>query len=135
MKLKNILLVDDDSATNFFHKIVIKRTGFSGNVSVVENGLEAVEFLQDCADGKHLQPDLILLDINMPIMNAWEFLEKFKELALSKSGTMVIIMLSTSLNPDDELRAKNIDEIADFRQKPLSVQSFQKIIDTYFKEV
>ena len=72
-KLECILLIDDDDEDNFYHKIVIERMNITKRIEVAYNGLEALEFLQK---ESQIIPELIFLDINMPKMNGWEFLEK-----------------------------------------------------------
>jgi len=76
-------------------------------------------------------PDIIFLDANMPKMNGWEFVEEYKKIASGKQKP-VIIMLTTSLSPIDKERAAKVPEISGFETKPLSDQSFEKILTTYF---
>ena len=78
--LKLILLVDDDEATNFLHKIMINDAGCAQGIHVAKNGKEAIEYLTNAIEGKYPQPDLIFLDINMPVMNGWEFLDEFEQI-------------------------------------------------------
>ena len=77
-------------------------------------------------------PDIIFLDINMPAMDGWEFLEKYSELKDSLPHYPVVIMLSTSLNPDDELRAQSIPEISEFFNKPMTLEMIALAIAKYF---
>lgn len=79
-KVKCILLIDDDEPTNFLHKIVISDSGRAEKVVEVQSGFEALDYLEKMEDGKYPQPDLIFLDINMPAMNGWEFLEEYDKL-------------------------------------------------------
>ena len=131
--IKSILLVDDDEATNYIHEVVIKRFDPDIQVIAVENGQEAVEYLQSINEnGSHPCPDLILLDINMPIMNGWEFLANYKNLPLNQKGDIIVVMLTTSLNPDDKLRAEQIEEIDDFANKPLTKDLFTEIANKFF---
>ncbi len=129
MKLKHILLVDDSRATNFIHEIVIKETGLVEVISIVENGMEALNYLQD---QKNLKPDLILLDINMPKMNGWEFLEKYELLDVNMKAEVVLVMLTTSMNPEDESKAARFSEVSGFENKSLSKEKFEAIVEKYF---
>lgn len=132
--LKTILLVDDDEATNFIHNMVIKQLNCTESTVVKENGAEALEYLTSSKDGKYPQPDLILLDINMPRMDGWEFLEEYKKLDDDQLAKTVIVMLTTSLNPDDKDKANVIPVITGFMSKPLTTEMLEEILDKYFVE-
>ena len=112
LKINSILLVDDDKATNFVHKYAIKKANCIKNVVVVENGLEALEYLQPKENEPLIKPNIIFLDINMPIMNGWQFLEEYEKLNQNNRGDIVLIMLTTSLNPDDLNKAKSFSTIS-----------------------
>src|SRR4051794_9047481 len=117
-KLNCILLIDDDEPTNFLNKITVEQAGCSQHVQVVQSGQEALDYLQRkgryAAGTTNPYPDLIFLDINMPSMDGWEFLARYRELPPEQRAGIILIMLTTSLNPDDELRTKAIPEIAGF---------------------
>ncbi|MBU0487687.1 MAG: response regulator [Bacteroidetes bacterium] len=134
-KLKCILLVEDDHATNFLHKMILQKAGVAENILVALNGKEALTIIRDAGnqtDGNSLKPDLIFLDINMPIMNGWEFIEEYKKLADELKNNTTIIMLSASMNPDDRTRAGDFAEIKGFRSKPLSKAMVVEIINANF---
>ena len=131
MKKLNILLVEDDRATNFINKYVIEKEDCTKHIQVSENGLEALEFLKLGIKDSHLLPDLILLDINMPIINGWEFLEAYKKLNFDNK-IIIIIMLSSSVNPDDRNKAETIKEVSDFLNKPLNKSNFNRVLQEYF---
>ncbi|MEO9893740.1 response regulator [Aurantibacter sp.] len=130
--LKTVLLVDDDEATNFIHKMVIKNMNCTENIVIKENGIEALDYLTTAVDGKYPQPDLIFLDINMPAMDGWEFLEEYKDLDENQLAKTVIVMLTTSLNPDDKNRAQEINGITGFMSKPLTEELLEELLSKYF---
>ena len=130
-KLNSILLIDDDVATNFIHTHLIKKTLVVDTVINKLNGEEAIAYLTTKKDGEYPQPDLIFLDINMPVMNGWEFIEEYKKNNFSKKSVL-ITMLTTSLNPNEIERAEKIEIISDFVTKPLTVECLQDIVKSYF---
>ncbi len=131
-KLNCILLVDDDEPTNFLHKLVIDRHGCAEKVVAFQVAQEALAFLADNSSGAYAQPDLILLDINMPGMNGWEFLEAYEKLPEAQRGNIVVMMLTTSLNPDDKKHADSIGGVAGFLSKPLTKKLLQEILEDKF---
>lgn len=122
-----VLLVDDDAATNEYHSIIVTKSGVARRVHMVTSGQAGLDFLQSKVDGAHPRPNLILLDINMPAMNGFEFMEHYDKLPEEQKGQMVIIMVTTSLNPDDRKRAESISHIKGFQNKPLSVPDLLKL--------
>src|ERR1041385_2757434 len=103
-KIHSILLVDDDDATNYLNRLTLKKLDCADEVHISESGSEALQYLQKNVNGDYPHPDLIFLDINMPAMDGWEFLEEYKKLPPEMKGKIVEIMLTTSLNPDDMRR-------------------------------
>lgn len=126
-----ILIVDDDNTTNFLNKIIIKSNGSFEHILVKTDGSYAIEYLQNYQSEDFILPDLILLDINMPIMNGWEFLEKFEELPESITSKIKIIMLSASANILDQKKAKEIKVISTFKRKPFTPDMLQDILENY----
>ena len=131
-KLNCVLLIDDDEPTNFLNEMIISQLDCTESIVAVQSGQEALDYLCAKEGGQYPQPDLILLDINMPGMNGWEFLVKYKELDETQKGKVIIMMLTTSLNPDDEARAHSISDIKSFMKKPLTKEAFQGVLDQYF---
>ena len=130
-KLNTILLVDDDSDDNHFHQIIIREMDIVEKIDVVINGLEALAYLKK---ENQMPPELIFLDINMPKMNGWEFLEQYKYLDAKQKAKVVIMILSTSANPDDIKRAKEIEDVSGFETKPLTKETLAEVLHTYFQE-
>lgn len=136
-KLKCILLVDDDEGTNFYNEIIIDRAGIANHVEITLNGKEALEYISYNGENNenitiHPKPVLILLDINMPVMDGWEFLDAFQKLKDKHKGESIIVMLTTSSNKDDRKRASEILEVADFVNKPLSAKTLNEIMEKHF---
>jgi len=129
MQIKSFLLIDDDKATNFLHKREISKSEIKSEVNVVENGEEGINFIKDLlAKGEPL-PTVIFLDINMPRMNGWEFLEEYEKITTGlKLNANIVVMLTTSLNPDDEKKAKLYTSICKYLTKPLKRITLPEII-------
>ncbi|WKN45195.1 response regulator [Tunicatimonas pelagia] len=114
--IHSILLVDDDYATNRYNKIIIGDMAIAHEVHDVLDGEEALEVLKDTSRSL---PDLILLDINMPRMNGWEFLDELPKLHCQDLDQVKVYMLSASRNPDDVEKAKKYTMVRGFISKPL----------------
>jgi CheY-like chemotaxis protein len=133
-KINCILLVDDNHADNEFHKIVINKAGVCDHIEIALNGQKALDYINRSAQSPELlpQPELIFLDVNMPRMNGFEFLEEYDKLDEELKSKLVVMMLTTSLNPVDRERANEYDCLAEFLNKPLTSQSVQKLVEKYF---
>ncbi len=130
-KINTVLLVDDDKATNFIHELIIKDHGYCNKIVTKYDGEEAIEFLETAGDNDI--PDIVFLDINMPKVDGWEFLKKYKELPENKRAKIVVVMLTTSLNTNDKERALSNELISEFRNKPLTKEMLEGLADKYFK--
>ncbi|MCX4028280.1 response regulator [Endozoicomonas sp. SM1973] len=130
--LKKILLIDDNEADNFLHELIIKKSGITESVIAMTSATDALEYLKSKQGNNHPQPCLIFLDINMPRMNGWEFLEEYESLPSEQKAKVVIVMLTTSLNPDDKEKSNSIDHITEFYTKPLTQAILDRIIKQYF---
>lgn len=136
-KLKSILLVDDDDATNFINRKILSKLKVAEQIHIALNGKEAIEFLQNQnspgqQESEITTPQLILLDINMPVMDGWEFMEAYHSLSEEKKADVIVVMLSTSGNPDDIKRAESNPEISGYNTKPLHPDLMLEIIERHF---
>lgn len=127
------MLVDDNSADNYYHERIIIKNDAADHVVIKESGLDALEYLESTINPDNPLPDLIFLDINMPGMNGWEFLEEFKKLDKALQSKLIVIMLTTSVNPEDEALAKTYDILAEFKTKPLTKEMLEDILMKYYK--
>lgn len=128
-KLKSVLLIDDNPATNFFNKKLIESDDCTEQVIVCPNGKEAVNVLTKSLVGEiELCPGLILLDLNMPVMNGWEFLDEYSKFDETLRKEIKVVMLTTSLNNDDKVKSK--EKGADgYMIKPLNKQELREFLE------
>ncbi len=131
-KLSSVLLIDDDSTTNFLNTMLLKRLGVSDTLLVAENGTEGLTVLTEvCTEASPSCPALILLDVNMPVMNGIEFLEAYQHLPLSLRQAIIIVLLTTSVHPRDLERVRQLP-IAGTLSKPLTEEKVRDILQQYF---
>jgi PleD family two-component response regulator len=129
-KLKSIMLVDDDRNDNFFHEREILKVNPDILVITRTSGIDALEYLKTATE----KPELVFLDINMPIWDGWAFLLEYSRLEKDYLKDVMIMVLTSSRNPADELRAKSWDFVSGFIIKPLTKEILRDIIKKYFPE-
>ncbi|QMU27806.1 response regulator [Adhaeribacter radiodurans] len=127
----NVLLIDDDATTNFLHKRTLDRTQLTRNIQIAETVQEALNLLKSPGRAEQEKPELIFLDLNLPGLTGWDFIDEYKKIE-SGSNPPIIIILSASVNYDDEKKANGIAEVAEFRSKPLTIEMLNEIMDNYF---
>ncbi|MCW3104958.1 MAG: response regulator [Bacteroidetes bacterium] len=124
-KNKSIMLIDDNDIDNFINEKLIKAYYFAENVYVHTSTKSALEFLKNIEVTlqeipEDLIPSHLLLDINMPILDGFHFLDEFEKFAPELKKKIKIIMLTTSLNPMDIEKSKNYKHVVKFLHKPLT---------------
>ena len=135
-KLRCTLLVDDDPTTNYLNRKLLEQLDVTDRVMVAHNGAEALQVLAvECPDaGPGLAcPALIFLDVNMPLMNGFDFLEAYQELPLARRQAIVIVMLTTSVHPRD-LQRLEAQPVAGFVSKPLNPAKVQQVLEAHFSQ-
>lgn len=124
-KFAEVLLVEDDPITIMVCDRIIKMTSFSEKVTSCENGKIALDFLTGNPDKD--VPPIIFLDINMPVMNGWDFLDEFDKMKGSFKQLPRIYLLSSTVDPEDYKKAGSYALVSDFISKPLSREALDKI--------
>ena len=122
----NLLVIDDDDINIFIIKKIVDKTGFDIEMTSKSNGQQAVEFLQTAITNQTAFPDLILIDINMPVMNGWEFVEAYTTLGVTKDVDLYI--LSSSVYENDIEKTKSYSNVKGFISKPLSMERLIELL-------
>ena len=124
-----ICLIDDDRIYQFTAKRIIELVNPSQKVLVFSNGKEAIDFFTHQAVSNEQLPDVIFLDINMPVMNGWEFLEAYNLMKTSLPKHISIYMVSSSVDEKDKIRSKSFD-VKDFIEKPIDKEMMVEILQS-----
>ncbi len=119
--MSKLLLIDDDSINNFVNKELIKRRFPDVNIMCYENPVFAINYLSDDKAGA---PDLILLDLNMPLLNGWEFLDHMKERNLD----LPVAILTSSINHVDKERSSEYENVKAFLVKPIDLEKLDSLL-------
>ena len=134
--LQRILLIDDSEADNFLHSRIIQKSGITEEIVVKTGVLEALDYLSTRLEtGEFPAPQMVFLDINMPGLSGWDFLERYEQLPEAQRHGIVICMLSTSVAPRDRERADSFESVATYISKPLSKETLLELMAVQFPEL
>ncbi len=124
-----ILIIDDDEINNFIAAKLIDKIPPKATVSTCLNGQDGIDFVKSKLNKQDEMPDIIFLDINMPVMNGWEFLEEYETIKSQIQKSVCINMLSSSVYNDDIIKAEGFDTVQKFISKPLTVDKIQGLYE------
>ena len=128
-KINLICVIDDDDIYTFLIKRIIKHAEVAEKSIFFKNGLEALQFFIDKKMQPEELPELILLDINMPILDGWQFLAGYTQLAPVIKKDITLYMTSSSDDKEDYDRAMAIGHVKDFIRKPIDTDVLRKLVD------
>ncbi|GAB4515680.1 response regulator [Allomuricauda sp. ARW1Y1] len=128
MKPVNVFVVDDDDIYQFTIKVTLRSIPAVQSTSTFADGAEALEYIVVHQNEEDKLPDIIFLDINMPVMDGFQFMEEFVELLPSLQKSIKVYMVSSSMDPKDIKKAKRFEEISDYLIKPLNSKDIKEII-------
>ena len=118
----DIVIIDDDAVVLFLHKILVEKSPLPKPLHCFDNGSEAFSYI---CNRKSQDPILVLLDINMPAMNGWDFLDKIS--AEGCDNNVYVAMVTSSINSSDRKKAENYPQVIDYLEKPLSRQACEEL--------
>lgn len=128
-KIDTICLIDDDMIFQYLAQKVITETKLVNEIDVFSNGLEAIKSLESAYLNKNKLPDLILLDLFMPVMDGWGFLEEYIPLQTKLEKKIPLYIVSSSIDPADIQKSKAISTVTDFIVKPMKKEDFLHILN------
>lgn len=126
---KNVLLVDDDHVFNFLSGRLFEKLGFSDGIHMAMNGAEALKLINDYYSGTQSLPDVILLDLNMPVMDGFEFIEAFQRIRMPNKDRVKIVIVSSSQDQKDIERARTLG-ITHYLTKPIHEKDLLDIMNS-----
>lgn len=131
MKEKTIWVIDDDPIYQIIMKKIILKSGLFSSIRSFQNGKEAITALKDLISGNDSFPNIILLDIEMPILDGWGFMDEIAILKSRMNTEIQIYISSSSIAIEDRERAKNNNSILGYMCKPISLEDLTKIASAY----
>ncbi|MEY5049373.1 MAG: hypothetical protein RLZZ175_2732 [Bacteroidota bacterium] len=127
-KINSIFVIDDDDICQYIAVSIIEHSELVKHTKVFNNGKEAIIYLENNCQILENIPEIILLDLTMPVMDGWEFIENYIKLKPRIGKKVYIYIISSSINPYDFERAKNISEVSDYIVKPLTLEGFTELV-------
>lgn len=132
-KLQNVLLIDDDTMTNYLHKRIIEGFEVSDQIEIANDGEEGLQIIENYIQSENEDkiPQLIFVDIDMPLMDGFQFLEAYQSLDFKNKDSVVVAVLTSSFNPKDVNRAKELS-VDDYLVKPLTKDKMMELMERHF---
>ncbi len=128
-QINTIFLIDDDTLTNYLNQTIIRRVGYSKEIQAFDKPVFALSALQQITGSDDAPfPEMILLDVNMPNMNGWDFLEEYEKLPVQVIAKTKVYIVSSSINDRDIEKSKSYKTVSGFISKPLDAQKMNEIL-------
>ena len=131
-KFKAVMLIDDNEIDNLINQKMIEAADIAENIYTHTGAKSAIEFLKNLEKleevGNNILPEVIFLDIDMPLMDGFQFLDEFEKLGSTTKEKCKIVMLTSSINPQDVNKSKNYIYVKKYINKPLSQENLENLI-------
>jgi CheY-like chemotaxis protein len=124
-----VCLIDDDNIYQFTARKILESTGMAGEIQSFYNGKEAINYFRDEHNIRpETLPDVIFLDINMPVMNGWEFLEEYKSVHKTLPKPIVVYVVSSSIDDNDMRKSRQYQLVSDYIVKPVNRDTYKELM-------
>lgn len=123
----HILLIDDEDDCNFVTKLVLKKAGFTGKLTCFTSPTDALDYLRNGDES----PDMLFVDINMPVLNGFELLSALEGEGTLPNGRTSVVMFSSSNRPSDLERALSFRSVIGYVEKALTVENFERMLASH----
>lgn len=130
--IRCILLIDDDPDDNFLHRLVIEESGLCEEVREATTAAEALRYLAQPDTAEHPFPNLLLLDVNMPGMNGFEFLDEYARWVANPPWQLRVLLFTAAKNPAEQARAQTYRDVAGYYVKPLTGEVLKEVAGKFF---
>ena len=130
--MKSILLIDDEDINLFILQNLLRLSRIKAEITFFNTSKKGIDYLQGLSEKGEKFPDLILLDIEMPVMNGWDFLEMYKQFDKDVTYDTKVIIFTTSIVEQDMAKAKSYEEVEDFVNKPMTIEMLKNIEQEHF---
>lgn len=125
-KFKTACIIEDNPASIFWIKELMEEVNFSEQLLIYKNGKEALDQLSLLVTHESTVPEIIFLDLNMPVMDGWDFLDEFTKVKTPKN--IIIYILTSSVDPEDTVRTKKYEQLSGYLIKPITEQGLRNIL-------
>lgn len=132
--INTVLCIDDDAVSLMLYRRILNKTAFCKEIKTCENGEEALNYLRALKNSGETPPELVFLDINMPVLSGWGFAEVYKKELAAYFTNMKIFIVTSSVDPSDRDRMKQYPFLIDFVPKPFGLDLIEKLKAVYFGE-
>ena len=130
-KYHTVMLIDDNEIDNLINQKMIEATGLASNIYTHTGARSAIEFLRNLEKIENLSdqvlPEVIFLDIDMPLMDGFQFLDEFGKLNTDTQSKCKVVILTSSINPQDLDKSKNYNTVKDYLNKPLTQDALEEL--------
>jgi CheY-like chemotaxis protein len=126
-----VCLIDDDNIYQYTARVILESTGLAKEIRSFYNGSEAIAYFRD---EKNMQadtlPDVIFVDINMPVMNGWEFLEEYHKFCAMLPKNIAVYVVSSSIDSNDMQKSRSYRAVNDYLVKPVNRSKYQELMES-----
>lgn len=134
-KINMSCIIDDDPIFVYGTKKVMKEVDFCSDVIVYNNGQDAINGLRNLVEEKKELPSLIFLDLNMPVMDGWDFLDDFITIPNNNIEKVHVYVISSSIDANDFIRARNYEVVNNYILKPITPEDLVAVLKMLSKEL